>query len=713
MKKRIAALFLAFSLCLGLTGQAFAAWEPEGEILTGSSSTIPFDRSETAPDYVSTRLGPADQGLYNLLKQKFTQVANGQLDSSQFTIDVRNVEIYHTGPSSISANVDAIIKAILVDCPYEQYWFDKTKSCQYSWSYDSKTYRLTTFSISMRTVYDYAQDVPGKNEYYHFRPDPNKTKAAAAAMNNARALVQQNSGKSDYEKLTAYKDYICNQVEYDHNVIKIDDYYGAPWQLINVFDNNPNTNVVCEGYSKAFKYLCDNSTFTNDISCYLVVGDTTGPHMWNTVRVNGQSYLADLTACDGSSGASNYWFLVGAPNCTTNGFTLHSPYTNSYTYWDETRQYYGKEILLLSPTNLNPASLNTPEPTPTPTPTPTLPELETDFENLSVHELAASGYSFDDEEYTLGDRPADLSVLVLGSHDCGITARTLKAVKDELAELGVSDARIYLVEIQDDGPAGQDSVRQWLKKNPTYVHVIASDKTTSPYNRVFWDITYACDGRNGQQSATMPAVVALDKTSWPFYYASHETFDRDKFREAVASYGESFSDVPAGAYYEKAVNWAVSGKITIGTGNNRFSPTQTCTHAHIITFLWRAMGEPKSSSFTPPSWVTLQSNHFAYDAVGWAGTKGMLSNLYGSPDVSCTRAQAMYYIWSAFGRPGGGTATFSDVDPNMYYAQAISWAADLGVANGTGGGKFSPDQVCDRGTIVTFLHRAFVEEVRV
>lgn len=73
----------------------------------------------------------------------------------------------------------------------------------------------------------------------------------------------------------------------------------------------------------------------------------------------------------------------------------------------------------------------------------------------------------------------------------------------------------------------------------------------------------------------------------------------------------------------------------------------------------------------------------------------------------------MDYIWAAFGRPSGGSASFSDVPDYMYYADAVSWAVDLGITNGTSGDRFSPDRVCDRGTIVTFLHRAFVEDVRV
>ena len=167
-----------------------------------------------------------------------------------------------------------------------------------------------------------------------------------------------------------------------------------------------------------------------------------------------------------------------------------------------------------------------------------------------------------------------------------------------------------------------------------------------------------------------------------------------------------------GDFFAQAVDWAVSAKVTNGVTGTTFLPGRSCTHAEILTFLWRAKGEPRDSSYVAPVWAGLEPGHYAYTALGWADTLGMLGGLpaNGGPGAFCTRAQAMDYIWAAFGRQAGGSASFSDV-PNRY-AQAVSWAVDNGITNGTGGGRFSPDLVCDRGTIVTFLHRAFVEEVR-
>ena len=766
MKKRFFALLLSLALALGLAAtpaQAQASegselyarpvYGPaeieEGELLLETIVTAETTNAGTA--YGKGWLNPAEQRVYNSLKTQFARVANGELDTAEFKIDVAGQGLTIVNGKIQGFNSGHILTAMMLDCPYEMYWQNKKKGWSVSYSY-SNAGSVGTVQVQAAVYQEYALFTSDGSEYYTYRPDPAKTRAAAAIARNAQAVVNQYGGLSDYGKLKAYRDYICKQVSYDYAAAERGSQnLGNPWQIIPVFDNNPSTNVVCEGYSKAFKYLCDLSSFSNDIECCLTTGTTTGPHMWNTVRVNGRSYLVDLTACDGNrgqDGQADAWFLVGSSNATANGFGIYVPRfdlpggwysakTDTYTYDNDTKSFYGSGFLTLASNSLNPAELSgtptptptpmpipaptpTPTPTPTPAPTPQPPapaEPKTDFENLVMHELAPSGYSFDDQEYTLGSKPADLSVLVLGSYDSSNTHRTLKVIKDELAGLGVSDARIYLVETNHNGTAGQDAVRQWLKQNPSYVHVIASGSAKTPYREVFFDVTEASEGKTyaAGESATMPAVVALDKTSWPFYYASYKTFDRNTFRSAVASYGESFSDVPAGAYYEKAVNWAVSGKITVGTGNNKFSPTQTCTHAQIITFLWRATGEPRSSTYGPPSGAELPRSHFAYDALCWAQSKGMLPNLdsAGTVDEPCTRAQAMFYIWSAFNSPSGGSASFSDVPSYLFYADAVSWAVDLGVTNGTGGGRFSPDDVCDRGTIVTFLHRAFVEEVRV
>ena len=152
------------------------------------------------------------------------------------------------------------------------------------------------------------------------------------AVAKAQAIVNQCAGLSDEEKLRAYKDEICALTEYNFDVLAGGVRYGDPWQLIYVFDEDPSTKVVCEGYAKAFQYLCDLSTFQEDTTCYTVVGDMNGgAHMWNVVRMgDGKSYLVDVTNCDtGMAGHPDKLFLAGGTGSVDAGYTVNGI---SYVY---------------------------------------------------------------------------------------------------------------------------------------------------------------------------------------------------------------------------------------------------------------------------------------------------------------------------------------------------------------------------------------------
>ncbi len=152
------------------------------------------------------------------------------------------------------------------------------------------------------------------------------------------------------------------------------------------------------------------------------------------------------------------------------------------------------------------------------------------------------------------------------------------------------------------------------------------------------------------------------------------------------------SDVPLSSPFAPAVAWAVENNITKGTTPTTFGPGNTCTTSHILTFLWRAAGRPGDAG----------EERAAVSA--WAFGLGINVSDLSTP---CTRAAAVMDIWKAQGSPAAKeAASFTDVAPSAPYAGAVSWAVEAGVTNGTGGGAFSPEAVCTRGQIVTFLYRA-------
>ncbi len=171
----------------------------------------------------------------------------------------------------------------------------------------------------------------------------------------------------------------------------------------------------------------------------------------------------------------------------------------------------------------------------------------------------------------------------------------------------------------------------------------------------------------------------------------------------------NFTDVKPNAYYANAVKWAVENGITSGIGGGKFAPESTCKREQIVTFLYRAMGSPAVA--VTDSFVDMPKNEEFQRAISWAVEKKITSGVGGgrfAPGKGCTRAEAMTFIWRAAGRPEpSAEASFADMPKNADFRKAISWAYEHKITSGTGDGtKFSPDQTCTRGQIVTFLYNA-------
>ena len=170
----------------------------------------------------------------------------------------------------------------------------------------------------------------------------------------------------------------------------------------------------------------------------------------------------------------------------------------------------------------------------------------------------------------------------------------------------------------------------------------------------------------------------------------------------------SFTDVADKAYYRDAVEWAVENGITKGTTATTFSPNATCTRAQAVTFLWRATGSPEPKTSTMP-FTDVNAGSYYYDAVLWAVENGITkgtSDTTFSPDATCSRAQIVAFLWRSEKSPAAGTANpFADVKSTAYYADAVLWAVKENITKGTTSTTFSPNADCTRAQIVTFLWR--------
>lgn len=425
MQKRVTSGILALALVLTLTltlAQADVRVELDGIDGGSASVTVPEDDSAallegylyqvngldvpevvkaesggntaSRPATYAVALNVATQTIYDKLVPEIKAIANGERTSSIVKVEGLNITYYKsdlgldtlvTGNSftaeaqakvkqlfTADVSADVLLTSLITHLPYELYWFDKVEGIQISYEMTGTDEYVTISSVEImfHVSQDYA--VTEGDSYYPTMPDTAKTGAATAAAAKAAQVVAENQGKGIYSKLVAYREYITNAVDYNFGAAYTANYpYGDPWQLIYVFDGDPNTNVVCEGYSKAFKYLCDLTWTGSDpeVKCYLAVGKMDGgDHMWNIVSIGGVNYLTDITNCDsGLDDEGNQIQMIGYPDqlflcgaegsvdasyaaATTNG-------TVTYVYDQNTKDIYDQE-LALSKTKYSPLAFD-------------------------------------------------------------------------------------------------------------------------------------------------------------------------------------------------------------------------------------------------------------------------------------------------------------------------------------------------------------------
>ena len=354
------------------------------------------------------RLNAQEKIVYDLLKTKIDKIASGDDDYAVIDISLENMGVQQSytaeelGLESIFDKDDPsvvtetarqavnskfqvglmnILSAVLGDMPYELYWYDKTTGIAFEppkiiGVNNGKGGALVFDTAGKVTFKMYVSADYSKGGYVQtFYTDKAKTAAASVSAEKARGIVEKYKDLPDYDKLSKYKDEVITLTDYDYQAVE--DYgtygiYGDPWQMIHVFDNDPETKVVCEGYSKAFQYLCDQSDFEDDsILCNCTTGDMLaengagGPHMWNTVAIGGRNYIVDLTNNDNVTDDPEHkaptdhdeLFMAGAEGSYESGIYMISwddddpdkgPYFIQYMYDEDTIRFFDEEELTIS-----------------------------------------------------------------------------------------------------------------------------------------------------------------------------------------------------------------------------------------------------------------------------------------------------------------------------------------------------------------------------
>ena len=424
MKKRLGVIMIV--LCLALTFILSAQGESSiimPEPMTSAEPGAYEDGEELLKGYVAGLFGlrestaagrrlmvgakaltGVNKVIYNRLVPFIQDVAAGRLTSTMFTttlslsdlglnkaewtaselgvsaLVVNNTvtrEASNAAYQLIGYDPGLICDTLRSNFPYEMYWYDKTNGFEYyspgHVTYHDGEYYWTfencEIKLNYRVAYEYAKkgvDENGQSIYYYYELDPTIVAPAIQAAQTARNIVASHVGESDYARLESYRQEICSRVTYNHYAADNDDVpYGNPWQLVWVFDNDPNTNVVCEGYSKAFQYLCDQTQFSGNVSCISVSGIMTTPnvsgrHMWNIVRLKTglyHNYLVDVTNCQFSNNVIGL-FMVGYKRRTSNSEYLYDTPGGEfiYTYDDDMFSTYDSDRLDISNTDYTPGT---------------------------------------------------------------------------------------------------------------------------------------------------------------------------------------------------------------------------------------------------------------------------------------------------------------------------------------------------------------------
>ena len=368
-----------------LDAEELEALPDNNELFAGYVQQVMYgdDGISLYANYGEESLSGTDRALYRCLKRRVEQVAAGTLTSTFFQIPQNEILSEGGSLDQLYGNkiaVGSVVLTALRDCPYEFYWYN-TAGYSYRYAYETQCYEL------------YLPVVPDYQGEDQFSVNGAKLSRVRTAVQNARQMVDQCRGLDDYQKLVTYRNKICELTRYNYDAAyNADIPYGDPWQMIYVFDGDPDTNVVCEGYAKAFQYLCDQTDFSNQIVCYTVTGGMNNAgHMWNVVKMeDGKNYLVDVTNCDiiPEEYVDDLFLAGNSGGSLESGYAIYAWGENMiYCYDDNARAVYGEDALILASSHYAPSgSGTTVNPLPSNPGQPSNPSSPTTPEQPSVPE---------------------------------------------------------------------------------------------------------------------------------------------------------------------------------------------------------------------------------------------------------------------------------------------------------------------------------------
>lgn len=709
-------------------------------------SSLPGGQISLYGNYGEDSLKGLERSLYDALKAKVESVADGEISSTQFTFDNSTpsfkttftaqelgVPAIKNADGSLTSEADAVIsdivypqrgnksfvnkviRTLLVDCPYDLYWYDKTPGQGWRGEIPNATYTATSSTVTFNVSYSIKMTVAGAYRGGdQYTTNAGKTSATSKVIAKAQQIVAAHSGESDYQKLVSYRDEIDGLVDYNFDAMGKQP-YGDPWQLIYVFDEDPSTKVVCEGYAKAFQYLVDLSTFNGNVVSHIITGtmgsstSSMGAHMWNNVSINGKNYLVDLTEFDGG------WdtFLIGGVKNEGNAFShteADGHNTIYYAYDTDARDLYqGSNVLTLADKNYSPSDdMGQPDDKNVIiTQQPKSLTLQKNYTGASLSVTAVvpkgSAASYQWYEVNGGDQTpitgaTSATYTIPEGKENGWTGRYLVKVTAG-GKTVVSDVATVTVGAANTG-------------EPT---ILTPPLTTEVTYHGQLDLAGIKVDFGDGKGPVGPEGIALP--NYDYFKPGVQTVTLssrvDPSKKVQITMLMMFRDVDERTPHYNEIHTLLEKDITRGFSDGSFRGMNSLNRQDLAAFLYRVAGSPE---YTPSASdfvfndVTTATPH--YREILWAAKNGVVSG-YTAADGTRTykggkdilRQDLVAMLYRLAGSPAVDDASFTDVNESTPHRDAIAWAKQAGVTTGFGDGSFKGGRTIVRQDTAAFLGR--------
>ena len=680
--KRTIALILAIVLCLSLSPAAQASPAVRTKSFTVTQTVTnplyPEFRDETEPAVITEHepgIRPTAGGeTYLPLDKALAKLAS--------YLEKRQEHFY------IYVKHDEYIEAMALFDAFK-HWDSShtgvpTQGDYLLWAY--KSYRQNTHVEFVETGSgDYwTAKIELTMKYYH---NADQEKVLTKKIGEVMKALKVASIPDDYHKVRAIYDYICDHVVYSRLYDESDPNYLLQYSAYGAMVNG---SAVCQGISTLFYRMLLEAGIDNRVITGWV---WTGAHAWNIVKIGDCYYNTDATNDLGREEEYRYFLRseeffkshTRDDYYDTLKFKLYYPVAKED--YDPVHRFDGQPWVIVKKATCTEDGLKT----------------QTCAYCDESHSLAipATGHYFEWQHSTEAtcEEGGIITEMCL---NCGfVTTYSGEVPKGH-------DYDLYILKeptVDEEGLIREVCIRCGHTQETSvfkHEHILSIIDST-------WDCCNRGYDRFRCYVSNCPVQTRYNYTD----PVGHEWNYGSFCRVCQSDRTMPFSDVDPRDFFYYPVFWALDLNITSGTSPRRFSPNNPCQRAQVVTFLWRAAGQPEPTGKANP-FVDVKETDFYYDAVLWAVEKGITNGLdqtHFGPFEACNRAQVVTFLHRAFGKPAPSTTThpFTDANSSAFYYSAMLWAVENGITNGLSATTFGPDAICNRAQIVTFLNRAYMK----